>query len=117
MRTLQDVCARPRPVYSPVLMTEFQVNRAAPALALLSLLTTAPAEPTLFGPGTISTGDMELNAAFTPDGRTLYFTKRSPKAQFWTIVVSRLRNGAWSAAEVADFSGQYNDFDPFVSPD
>jgi len=35
-------------------------------------------QPTMFGAGVISTGDMELNAAFAPDGRTLYFTKRSP---------------------------------------
>jgi Tol biopolymer transport system component len=87
-------------------------------LALLpALVSSAPATPALFGAGTISTGDMELNAAFTPDGRTLFFTKRSPKPQYWVIVVSHLRGGRWSAPEVAGFSGQYNDFDPFVSPD
>jgi hypothetical protein len=85
--------------------------------AMVSSAPSAPAAPALFGDGTISTGDMELNAAFTPDGRTLYFTKRSPKPQYWVIVVSRLRGGRWSAPEVAEFSGQYNDFDPFVSPD
>lgn len=73
-------------------------------------------QPTLFGPGTISTGDMELNAAFTPDGRTLYFTKRTPKYQLWTILVSTLNGGRWSVPRVAEFSGQYGDFDPFISP-
>lgn len=73
--------------------------------------------PELFGRGTISTGDMELNAAFTPDGRTVYFTKRSPRPQFWAIMVSHLRGGRWSTPEVAEFSGQFNDFDPFISPD
>jgi len=34
-------------------------------------------QPTMFGAGVISTGDMELNAAFAPDGRTLYFTKNA----------------------------------------
>jgi Tol biopolymer transport system component len=77
----------------------------------------AMAEPAIFAEGVISTGDMELNAAFTPDGKTLYFTKRTPKFQFWAIVVSHFRNGKWSAPEVADFSGQYSDFDPFISPD
>src|SRR6266540_969037 len=71
-------------------------------------------EPILFGEGTISTGDMELNAAFTPDGRTLYFTKRTPKYQFWVIVVSHFQRGRWSEPEVAEFSGQYSDFDPWV---
>jgi hypothetical protein len=75
------------------------------------------AAPAIFAEGAISTGDMELNAAFTPDGKTLYFTKRTPKRQFWAIVVSHFRNGKWSAPEVADFSGQYSDFDPFISPD
>jgi len=72
---------------------------------------------TLFAPGQISTGDFELNSTFTPDGRTIYYTKRSPKPQYWVVVESHLVNGAWSAPAAASFSGQYNDFDPFVSPD
>lgn len=60
---------------------------------------------------------MELNAAFAPDGRTLYFTKRTPKYQLWAILVSTLRDGRWSTPRVAEFSGQYGDFDPFISPD
>src|SRR5690242_8030043 len=88
------------------------------ALAALSLVAAgAPLVPELFESGRISTGDMELNAAFTPDGKTLYFTKRSPKPQLWVIVLSHLKRGQWSAPEVAPFSGQYSDFDPFVSPD
>src|SRR5262245_759954 len=75
------------------------------------------AEPALFAEGIISTGDMELNAAFTPDGKTLYFTKRTPRPLLWVIVVSRFRGGKWSAPEVAEFSGQYSDFDPIISPD
>jgi len=71
----------------------------------------------MFAPGTISTGDMELNAAFAPDGKTLYFTKRTPKYQLWTILVSTLKGDRWSTPRVAEFSGQYGDFDPFISPD
>src|SRR5262245_19635977 len=98
--------------------------RSARLLPLATLLFTAPQAPsqakppdtpTLFGHGVISTGDMELNAAFTPDGRTLYFTKRTPKPQRWVIVESHLQNGRWSEPEVAPFSGQFNDFDPFIS--
>ena len=74
-------------------------------------------QPAMFAPGTISTGDMELNAAFAPDGRTLYFTKRTPKLQLWTILVSTLKGSRWSVPRVAEFSGQYSDFDPFISPD
>jgi Tol biopolymer transport system component len=75
------------------------------------------AEPSLFAEGIISTADMELNAAFTPDGKTLYFTKRTPRPLLWVIVVSHFRAGKWSTPEVAEFSGQYSDFDPIVSPD
>jgi len=75
------------------------------------------AAPALFAEGVISTGDMELNTAFTPDGKTLYFTKRTPRPLLWVIVVSHFRGGKWSAPEVAEFSGQYSDFDPIVSPD
>ena len=75
------------------------------------------AQPAMFAPGIISTADMELNAAFTPDGRTLYFTKRTPKLQLWTILVSTLKGSRWSVPRVAEFSGQYSDFDPFISPD
>lgn len=74
-------------------------------------------QPVMFEPGIISTADMELNATFAPDGRTLYFTKRTPKYQFWVILVSTLKNGRWSTPRVAEFSGQYGDFDPFISRD
>ena len=74
--------------------------------------------PRLFAPGTISTGDMELNAAFTPDGNTLFFTKRTPKLGFWVILEThRSSSGRWTEPRVASFSGRDSDFDPFVSPD
>jgi len=66
--------------------------------------------------GPLVTRDDELNAAFTPDGRTVYFTKKIG-ARFGVIMVSDLRGGRWSVPEVAPFSGQYSDYDPFVAPD
>jgi len=77
----------------------------------------AKTKPTLFAEGIISTGDMELNAAFTPDGKTLYLTKRTPRPLLWVIVVSHFQAGKWSVPEVAEFSGQYSDFDPIITPD
>jgi Tol biopolymer transport system component len=74
-------------------------------------------EPVLFAEGVVSTPDYELNSAFMPDGRTVYFTKSTANMAFWTIVVTRFRDGAWTEPEVAPFSGQYSDADPFVSPD
>ena len=95
----------------------FFVIAAAMRASELSQESDQRTQPTMFGAGIISTGDMELNAAFVPDGRTLYFTKRTPKYQLWTILVSTLKDGRWSTPRVAEFSGQYGDFDPFISPD
>ena len=105
---------------SPMVPTTARAKRFIylPLIASISLaFASAPAPPELFASGRISTGDMELNAAFTPDGRILYYTKRTPKLQLWVIVVSQLRHGQWSSPEIAPFSGQYSDFDPFISPD
>lgn len=93
---------------------------ACNAIALGSTPEPKPAEkilaqPAMFGEGLISTGDYESHPAFTPDGKTLYFVKSNPTFDFWTIVVSHLVNGKWSAPETAPFSGQYADADPGIS--
>jgi len=72
-------------------------------------------KPQIFAPGAISTPDDELNAAFSPDGKSLYFSKKAVRQGI--IVVSHLVNGKWSSPEVAGFSGQYSDFDPYFSAD
>jgi len=74
-------------------------------------------QPVVFAPGVISTGDYESHPAFTPDGNTLYFLKNTPTFSFWTIVESHFRNRRWSEPEVASFSGQYSDADPFITAD
>src|SRR5581483_7878666 len=74
-------------------------------------------EPRIFGEGVISTNDYERGGTFTPDGREFYFTKRAVPGYFWTICFSRFENGKWSTPEVASFSGQYLDADPFISSD
>jgi Tol biopolymer transport system component len=78
---------------------------------------TALPTPTVFAPGVISTGDFESHPAFTPDGATLYYLKDAPNFSFWTIVVSHFRNGQWQSPQVAPWSGQYRDADPFITAD
>jgi hypothetical protein len=72
---------------------------------------------TLFAPGIISAGDYESHAVFTPDGREVYFLKMAPNFSRWTIFVSRYKDGSWSQPEVAPFSGQYQDADPYITAD
>jgi WD40-like Beta Propeller Repeat len=72
---------------------------------------------TLFAPGTISTGDYDSHVTFTPDGREIYFLKLAPNFSRWSIFVSRYKDGTWSQPEVAPFSGQYQDADPYITAD
>jgi hypothetical protein len=58
-----------------------------------------------------------LNACFAPDGNTIYFSINAPVNRLGVIVASRFEKGKWSTPEVASFSGQYSDYDPFISPD
>jgi len=76
-------------------------------------------KPQVFAPGVISTGDFDSHAEFTPDGNTVYFLRLTPDidARYWTIYVSHRVNGTWSKPQIAPFSGQYGDADPYITPD
>ena len=56
---------------------------------------------------------------FTPDGKTAYFASSAaffPFTRQATIYVSHFVRGQWTPPEVAPFSGQYSDIDPFLAP-
>lgn len=74
-------------------------------------------QPEIFAKGVISTGDYESHPAFSPSGDTLYFVKSNPDVTKWTICVSYHTAEGWSAPEIAPFSGQYMDADPFFTAD
>jgi hypothetical protein len=77
-------------------------------------------KPVIFAENIISTEDDEFGATFTPDGNICYFAMKSPSTLASNVVViclSRFKNGQWSAPEIAPFSGQYQDFNPCISPD
>jgi hypothetical protein len=77
-------------------------------------------EPTVFAPGVISSEREEWRITFTPDGRTAYWAVSDeffPISRQATIMTSHFRHGAWSAPEVAPFSGVHSDIDPHLSPD
>jgi Tol biopolymer transport system component len=76
--------------------------------------------PTLFAPGIISTkSGMEFGGTFSPDGKEFYFTRYRGKEELKTntIIVSKRIDGIWTEPRVAAFSGQYFDFEPFISYD
>lgn len=70
----------------------------------------------LFAPGLVSTFLDEFNAAFSPGGKELIFTLNFGRERH-ALVMTREENGRWIEPEVAPFSGDHKDFDPFVSPE
>lgn len=59
----------------------------------------------MFAPGIISTGHDERIAAFTPDGKELYYALWG--APHGVILHIKEVNGRWTRPEVAPFSGRY----------
>lgn len=80
-------------------------------IALLTSLLAA----TIFAPGVISGPANDGSPTFTPDGKTLFFTRSGSGAG--TILESHLVDGSWSAPQIAPFSGAWNDQHPTMAPD
>jgi len=69
--------------------------------------------PQRFAPGIVSTDANEFATTFSPDGRTVYFS-RSTGAQ---IQIYRSNwNDGWGIPEPIEWSSGSRDMDPFVSP-
>ena len=82
-----------------------------------SQTTATEAVPRLFAPGVVSTEDFEFDASFTPDGKTVFFSKGDPSYNRITVVESHLKGNRWTEPEVASFSGIWKDTDAHVTPD
>jgi Tol biopolymer transport system component len=68
----------------------------------------------VFAPGIVSSRFDEWATSFTPDNKTVYFSRGG---RFWTICFAKNIGGVWRRPQVASFSGIWKDTDPFVSPD
>lgn len=79
-----------------------------------SSLPSAGEPAVVFAPGVVSTGDV-FSSTFTPDGRTVVFTRFTPPKM--TLMTSTFRDGSWSAPTALPFSGTHRDLDPAFSPD
>jgi hypothetical protein len=91
------------------------------SLSVLLLLQTSPspsAEPRVFAPGVVSTGQDEFGAAFSPDGNTVVFNRADPsRFGFQVLLISHWKRGRWTPPEILPFSGRYRDIDPAFSVD
>jgi Tol biopolymer transport system component len=74
-------------------------------------------QPTMFGEGVVSTAEDDLNAAFGPDGKTVFFTRNFPRNRLGVILFSEYKNKKWTPPQIASFSGLATDYDPFFSAD
>ncbi len=79
--------------------------------------TVAITEPRLFAEGVVSTPLDEFGAAFSLDGRTVFFSRSAPRSNMYTIYQSEFAHGRWGRPIMAPFAGRYWDFDPVFSPD
>jgi Tol biopolymer transport system component len=77
---------------------------------------TTTSKPELFAPGVISGPVDDASPAFTPDGQTVYFHRRSA-AFGGVILTSTCKDGKWSEPQIASFSGKWSDIEPSMSPD
>ncbi|HWL89208.1 MAG TPA: hypothetical protein VNO21_25570 [Polyangiaceae bacterium] len=75
----------------------------------------ACAAPSVFAPGIISGSANEASPAFTPDSRTVYFSRGNSSGS--TILVSHFADGRWSEPGIAPFSGSWPDLEPAMAPD
>ena len=74
-------------------------------------------EPVIFGANVISAGEFEFNASFTPDNKTVFFSKATTNWDIIALFSSTKKNNSWAQPVLLPFSGKYRDADPFVSYD
>ncbi len=70
-----------------------------------------PPTAAVFAPGIVSGPANDADPAFSADGDTVFFARNS------AILVSHRIRGAWSAPQLAEFSGQWSDQQPTMAPD
>jgi Tol biopolymer transport system component len=95
------------------------MKKAILTLFLLTASTVvfAQTSPVMFAPDVVSTEMMETTASFTPDMKTVYFTRSDNRFTDNTIMFSEFKKGKWSQPEVASFSGVWRDSEPHVAID
>ena len=72
--------------------------------------------PEVFAPGIVSTSKSEFNAAFSPDGKLLFFSVNESSGRE-TMVYMRYESNQWTPPQSAPFVSNRNDCDPFFSQD
>ena len=69
--------------------------------------------PVIFAKGKVSIGNENGAITFSPDGKELWFGRKSPPRIYYMEKIE----GEWSDPKLAPFSGKYKDIHPQLSPD
>lgn len=75
-----------------------------------------PPRSEVVGAGVLSHGEV-FRGTFTPDGRTLYFFKKTGSGETYRIYASNRTASGWAAPVVVDLGGPFSDLYPAISPD
>jgi Tol biopolymer transport system component len=103
----------------PLSFSKADAIRLTAALAVALFASQRPAvaqtTPQIFAPGIISGPAHDASAAFTPDGKTVFFSRSNTSSS--TVLVSQGLGDSWSQPQIASFSGEWEDMEPTMSPD
>jgi hypothetical protein len=70
--------------------------------------------PGIFGEGIIDDNERVFGITFSPDGMECFYTKSFENN---TIMTTRVQDGKWIKPAETEFSGEYFDFEPHITPD
>src|SRR6185503_18352728 len=101
----------------PLALLPASLHTTSPERPETTVPGTAAPTPEMWGAGLISTPLDELNTVFSPDGKELFWSIALPQQNGGVLMTSKLVKGKWTSPEIAPFSGQYTDWDPFFTPD
>lgn len=94
-------------VIAPVLLSASMQKSASSSSSL--------PEAEIFAPGVISGPANDGSPTFSPDGKTLFFTRSAAR---WSIILeSHKKGGSWTKPVIAPFSGRWSDSSPAFAPD
>ncbi len=97
-----------------VFLLNCQSHSEATKSSSLNIRTT-PKTATLFGDHVVSTPLYERDMAISPQGDQLIYTQGDYKQNKRCLMVISQDNGKWTAAEILNISGEYQDIEPFYS--
>ena len=80
-------------------------------------LSQTPEEVELFGKDLVSTPYYERDIAISPDGNEIVYTLGDYKQNKRCLVSIRKASDGWDQPEIVEFSGKYQDLEPFITPD